>query len=340
MHRATTPTTSRMASSPTGPPQGMDTDYNPEANPSPKKRGAPQEEALSLDAIREVVRGEIGVSTATLRTEIGARMDRVETGVTAQLQRTLERLQAITNQQHDQQQTVEAIQGDQLKMSTRLQTLEAKVQTLQQSTTGSTADTDLGGRKPALIMGGWGDDTPAEETLRGVQQMIRTCALTWTPTWPSCPDCPEDTLSCPTTPGTEKAHKSCEKGCRGLSGECVRPTLQWARTPRARHAICGCSYLNPPSAAEGCSWREVQATLPQPGGGPQPDRDRVAHRHRMAQGGQDLLSNHYQTWRSTRGGGRLDQHQGRGTRPGPARERSRRRVGRPQGGTALRHRAH
>ena len=163
-----------MASSTTGgAAQGMDTDYTSEANPSPKKRGAPQEEALSLDAIREVVRGEIGVSTATLRTEIGARMDRVETGVTAQLERTLERLQAITNQQRDQQQTVEAIQGDQVKMSTRLQTLEAKVQTLQQSAAGSTADTDLGGRKPALIMGGWGDDTPAEETLRGVQQMIK-----------------------------------------------------------------------------------------------------------------------------------------------------------------------
>ena len=151
----------------------MDTDRHQEPTASPKKRGAPEEERISLDAIREVVRGEIGVSTATLRTEIGARMDRVETGVTAQLERTLERLQAITAQQQDQQQTVEAIQGDQQRMSARLQTLEAKVQNLQQSAAGSTADTDFGGRKPALIMGGWGDDTPAEETLRGVQQMIK-----------------------------------------------------------------------------------------------------------------------------------------------------------------------
>ncbi|CAE7939703.1 unnamed protein product, partial [Symbiodinium necroappetens] len=108
------------------------------------------EERISLDAIREVVRGEIGVSTATLRTEIGARMDRVETGVTAQLERTLERLQTITAQQRDQQQTVEAIQGNQQRMNARLQTLEAKVQTLQQSGTGSTVDTESGGRKPDL----------------------------------------------------------------------------------------------------------------------------------------------------------------------------------------------
>ncbi|OLP94038.1 hypothetical protein AK812_SmicGene23990 [Symbiodinium microadriaticum] len=40
------------------------------------------------------------------------------------------------------------------RMHARLQTLEAKVQTLQQSGTGSTVDTEFGGRKPALIMGG------------------------------------------------------------------------------------------------------------------------------------------------------------------------------------------
>ncbi|OLP76853.1 hypothetical protein AK812_SmicGene43157, partial [Symbiodinium microadriaticum] len=128
----------------------METDRNQEPAASPKKRGAAEEERISLDAIREVVRGEIGVSTATLLTEIGARMDRVETGVTAQLERTLERLQTITAQQRDQQQTVEAIQGNQQRMNARLQTLEAKVQTLQQSGTGSTVDTESGGRKPAL----------------------------------------------------------------------------------------------------------------------------------------------------------------------------------------------
>ena len=34
-------------------------------------------------------------------------------------------------------------------------------------------DTDFGGRKPALIVGGWGDDSPAEETLNQVGQMVK-----------------------------------------------------------------------------------------------------------------------------------------------------------------------
>ncbi|CAE7660103.1 BBS7 [Symbiodinium sp. CCMP2592] len=128
-----------------------------------KKRRAPEEEKLSLEAIREVVRSEVTGSTSTLRAEINQRMDRVETGVTAQLERTLERLAAITNQQAEQQRVVETIQGEQYSMSARLQALENKVQVIQSTGASSTADTDFGGRKPALIMGGWGDDTPAEE---------------------------------------------------------------------------------------------------------------------------------------------------------------------------------
>ena len=118
---------------------------------------------------------------------LSQRMDRVETGVTAQLEKTLERLAAINNQQQEQQRTVEAIQGEQYSMNARLQALESKVHVLQTTGTSSAADTDFGGRKPALIVGGWGDDTPAEETLNNVKQI-------WTspPTRPLCQvPCPE-----------------------------------------------------------------------------------------------------------------------------------------------------
>eukprot|EP00439_Symbiodinium_sp_Y106_P072007 s2720_g13.t1 len=66
-------------------------------------------------------------------------------------------------------------------MNARLQALESKVHVLQTTGTSSAADTDFGGRKPALIVGGWGDDTPAEETLNNVKQI-------WTspPTRPLC----------------------------------------------------------------------------------------------------------------------------------------------------------
>ncbi|CAE7200817.1 unnamed protein product [Symbiodinium sp. CCMP2592] len=118
-------------------------------SPQPKKRGAPDEEKLSLEAIREVVRSEVGGSTAALRAEIGQRMDRVETGVTAQLEKTLERLAA----------------------------LETKVQVLQTTGTASTTDTDAGSRKPALIMGGWSDDSPADETLAKMKQIVKDLRL-------------------------------------------------------------------------------------------------------------------------------------------------------------------
>ena len=97
----------------------------PASPPQAKKRGAPEEEKLSLEAIREVVRSEVGGSTAALRAEISQRMDRVETGVTAQLEKTLERLAAINSQQQEQQRTVEAMQGEQYSMNARLQALES-----------------------------------------------------------------------------------------------------------------------------------------------------------------------------------------------------------------------
>ena len=123
-----------------------------------RKRGAPEEEKLSLEAIREVVRSEVGGSTAALRAEISQRMDRVEveTEVTAQLEKTLERLAAINNQQQEQQRTVEAIQGEQYSMNARLQALESKVHVLQTTGTSSTADTDFGGEKACPHHGGVG----------------------------------------------------------------------------------------------------------------------------------------------------------------------------------------
>ena len=120
------------------------------------------------------MRSEVGGSTAALRAEINQRMDRVETGVTAQLEKTLERLTAINNQQQEQQRTVEAMQGEQYSMNARLQALESKEHVLQTTGTSSTADTDFGGRKPD---GGWGDDTPAEETLNNVKQMVKDLRL-------------------------------------------------------------------------------------------------------------------------------------------------------------------
>ena len=128
-----------------------------------KKRGPPEEENLSLEAIREVVRGEICGSNAALKAELSHRMDRVEHGVTNQLEKILEKLAAIAGQQ---QRVVETIQGEQYAMNTRLQMLEQKVQGLQSAGASSTGDTDHGGRKPALIMGGGGGRFPGRRDAK------------------------------------------------------------------------------------------------------------------------------------------------------------------------------
>ena len=218
----------------------METDRNQEPAASPKKRGAAEEERISLDAIREVVRGEIGVSTATLLTEIGARMDRVETGVTAQLERTLERLQTITAQQRDQQQTVEAIQGNQQRMNARLQTLEAKVQTLQQSGTGSTVDTESGGRKPALQRRDFDEYTYDH----GPPSRCR-------PRPGLCPGGPQR-LRHPAVrlQGKTSRPRTCEKDCRGHSVGSNKPTSQWGPTRKGRPATFGCNSRSPRNGAD------------------------------------------------------------------------------------------
>ena len=53
----------------------------------------------------------------------------------------------------------------------RLKTVESRP--LVGSAPGSTADTDAGGRQPALIIGGWNPDQAAEETLQAAKDILR-----------------------------------------------------------------------------------------------------------------------------------------------------------------------
>ena len=129
-----------------------------------KKRGPPEEEKLSLEAIREVVRGEVGGSNAALKAELSHRMDRVESGVTNQLEKSLEKLAAITGQQQEQQRWIETIQGE-----------HTGAKGAGPAVGGGVQHSRHGPGKPQASPrpGGWGDDTPAEETLNQVRQMVK-----------------------------------------------------------------------------------------------------------------------------------------------------------------------
>eukprot|EP00439_Symbiodinium_sp_Y106_P029447 s3659_g3.t1 len=141
-----------------------------------KKRGAPDAgEGLSLDAIREVIKGELSLNNVALKQEISQsvnkRMDSVEEKVGKQLERTLEKLAAMTDVQNDQGRTLATVQAEQKETGGRLTQLEQKVHQLQLHGGSSTADTEGGVKQPALILGGWEDDSPAAETLEKAKDM-------------------------------------------------------------------------------------------------------------------------------------------------------------------------
>ena len=107
-----------------------------------RKRGSPDPEpALSLEAIRDVVRGEIQGAV---------------TGVT-------DRVAALHGASPAEQPPRGACR-DTRDIAHRLTFLEGTVKNLQ--STGSTPSTADTGRVPALVMGGWSPDTPASEVLQ------------------------------------------------------------------------------------------------------------------------------------------------------------------------------
>eukprot|EP00439_Symbiodinium_sp_Y106_P065012 s228_g10.t1 len=132
------------------------------------------ETELTLDSIREAFRTELdrqrgeerehfaGVieSVQTDVRKVCTRGKGVESGVTLQMNRTLEMLSQITK--YDvQQKAISDVQQGQQKFEERLAAMEKQLAS--GSTTGSTADTSYeGGRKPALIMGGWDSDLIAQ----------------------------------------------------------------------------------------------------------------------------------------------------------------------------------
>ncbi|CAE7205709.1 unnamed protein product [Symbiodinium sp. CCMP2592] len=158
----------------------MTTPMEAESSWGTKKRGAPEGgEGLSLDAIREVIKGELSLNTINLQQEISQsvnkRMDTVEEKVGKQLERTLEKLAAMTDTQAEQSRVIAAVQAEQKETGGRLTQLEQKVHQLQLHGGSSTADTEGGGhgmKQPALILGGWPDDSPATETLEKAKDMM------------------------------------------------------------------------------------------------------------------------------------------------------------------------
>ena len=138
---------------------------------SPARKRGPQDESLSLDAIREVVRGEIQGAASGVTDRVAA----LERNLQQHNDRTFQAVETLSSGQAEQGLRIAELAADSKQVAGRLAQLEGKVKQLQSA--GSTPSTIDNGRAPALVMGGWPPDTPASEVLQKANEMARDLQL-------------------------------------------------------------------------------------------------------------------------------------------------------------------
>ena len=148
-------------------------DVNAQAkNESPaRKKGIPEEQPLSLDAILDVVRGEIQGAVAGMSDRVAA----LEKNLQQHNDRTFQAVETLSTGQADQGLRIAELASDSKILAGRISQLEGTVKTIQSS--GSTPSTTESGRVPALVMGGWSPDSPASDVLQKANEMARDLQL-------------------------------------------------------------------------------------------------------------------------------------------------------------------
>ena len=156
-------------------------DRGQEGTESPTKKGPTQEQALTLAMLRTVLaeererdRAHLAQSLASVQgdvTVMQGKVQAVEAIVTQQVQDTVRALDRVTKNYDCQAQALQEVRDAQAQLEMRLTSLETKPPS--SVAAGSTVDTE-GGRKPALIIGGWHPDQAAEDTLKAAKEVLRT----------------------------------------------------------------------------------------------------------------------------------------------------------------------
>ena len=152
----------------------------PAGTESPAKKGRTQEQALTLSMLRTVLaeererdREHLAHSLAGVKNDVAnmqERVQEVETVVSQQVQDTVRALDRVTQSYDKQAGALEAVKAAQFQLEARIQSLEQKPPS---TAPGSTIDTE-GGRKPALIIGGWHPDQAAEDTLKAAREVLKS----------------------------------------------------------------------------------------------------------------------------------------------------------------------
>ncbi|OLP83708.1 hypothetical protein AK812_SmicGene35505 [Symbiodinium microadriaticum] len=152
----------------------------PGGTESPAKKGRTQEQTLTLSMLRSVLaeewerdREHLASSLAGVKHDVmnmQGRVQEVENIVQQQVQDTVRALDRVTRRYDKQAGALEEVKAAQFQLEARLQSLEQKPPS---TAPGSTADTE-GGRRPALIIGGWHPDQAAEDTLKAAREVLRS----------------------------------------------------------------------------------------------------------------------------------------------------------------------
>ena len=157
---------------------GMQTDLPTVEGASPQKRRAPEQPStdLSLDAIREAIRGEVQTALGGVREDLrtfAGRVDHVENQVTQKMQQTINLLEDMTGKYNAHGEILKQLQEANKEFQLRLETLEKNGggSTTAGSTAGHLSD---GGRQPALVIGGWSPDQDARDTKQAAEDILRS----------------------------------------------------------------------------------------------------------------------------------------------------------------------
>ena len=140
-----------------------------------------------LKGHQEIMKGDIHDAMAGVKKEMAERIEVVESEVTKQLQTTLLLLKQLTDKHDVQQEAVSNLTAGQKALEEKFEmsqrSLEERIEKLEASGGGrgpsahSTATTEgdgIGGRRaPALVVGGWNDNTPANEVIEKATQVLR-----------------------------------------------------------------------------------------------------------------------------------------------------------------------
>ncbi|CAE7209250.1 unnamed protein product, partial [Symbiodinium sp. CCMP2456] len=199
-----------------------------------------QDEGLSLEAIRDVVRGEIQGAVTGLSDRVAA----VERNLQQHNDRTFQAVETLSTNQADQALRIADIANDTKSMAGRINFLETTVKNIQASgSTPSTADT---GRVPALIMGGWPPETPASEVLQKANEMARDLQLQLNMTDAFVPGVRRGFVLIPTTPNEGESEEAMRQRMQLCIRRVAAANITLGRKPDGNMARLWLTISQPP----------------------------------------------------------------------------------------------